>query len=97
MKLVCDDIVLLAEGDRVPGDMHLLESSNLAVDESLLTGESAPVLKQARPMPAGAAAVPAGSDAAQVLLRDAGYARYGARPRLGHRRAQRPGTHRQVA
>ncbi len=45
-ELVCDDIVLLAEGDRVPSDMRLLESSNLAVDESLLTGESAPVLKQ---------------------------------------------------
>ena len=66
-ELVCDDVVLLAEGDRVPADMQLLESSNLAVDESLLTGESAPVLKQARPILAGAAAVPAGSDAAQVL------------------------------
>ncbi len=39
-ELVPDDIVLLAEGDRVPADMQLLESSNLAVDESLLTGES---------------------------------------------------------
>ena len=48
-ELVCGDVVLLAEGDRAPGDMHLLESSNLAVDESLLTGESAPVSKQAAP------------------------------------------------
>jgi Ca2+-transporting ATPase len=46
-ELVCGDIVLLAEGDRVPCDMQLLESSNLAIDESLLTGESAPVVKQA--------------------------------------------------
>lgn len=45
-ELVCGDIVLLAEGDRVPGDMQLVDSSNLAVDESLLTGESAPVPKQ---------------------------------------------------
>lgn len=45
--LVVGDIVLLAEGDRVPADLHLLEASALSVDESLLTGESAPVLKQA--------------------------------------------------
>jgi Ca2+-transporting ATPase len=44
-ELVRDDIVLLAEGDRVPADMELLESSNLAVDESMLTGESVPVEK----------------------------------------------------
>ncbi len=47
-ELVVDDVVLLAEGDRVPGDMLLVESSYLAVDESLLTGESAPVVKQSR-------------------------------------------------
>lgn len=47
--LVRGDTVLLAEGDRVPADMHLLEASNLAVDESMLTGESAPVAKRAQP------------------------------------------------
>jgi Ca2+-transporting ATPase len=46
-ELVVGDIVLLAEGDRVPADIHLFEASNLSIDESLLTGESAPVLKQA--------------------------------------------------
>ncbi len=56
-ELVCEDIVLLAEGDRVPCDMHLVESSNLAVDESLLTGESAPVLKAAEPIADGATAM----------------------------------------
>jgi Ca2+-transporting ATPase len=45
-ELVCDDIVLLAEGDRVPADMDLVEVSNLSVDESMLTGESGPVSKQ---------------------------------------------------
>jgi Ca2+-transporting ATPase len=44
-ELVLGDIVLLAEGDRVPADLDLLESANLAVDESLLTGESLPVDK----------------------------------------------------
>lgn len=46
-ELVVGDIVLLAEGDRVPADLHLIEAAALSVDESLLTGESAPVLKQA--------------------------------------------------
>ena len=46
-ELVCDDIVLLAEGDRVPADMDLVEASNLTVDESMLTGESVPVPKLA--------------------------------------------------
>ena len=65
--LVCNDIVLLAEGDRVPGDMHLLESSNLAVDESLLTGESTPVEKQAGPMADGASAVAGDSNSTQAF------------------------------
>jgi len=46
-ELVCDDIILLAEGDRVPADAILLISNGLQVDESLLTGEAAPVRKQA--------------------------------------------------
>jgi Ca2+-transporting ATPase len=43
--VVRGDTVLLSEGDRVPADGVLLESSNLSVDESLLTGESVPVRK----------------------------------------------------
>ncbi|HAL39607.1 MAG TPA: ATPase [Polaromonas sp.] len=66
-ELVCGDIVLLAEGDRVPADMHLVESSNLAVDESMLTGESAPVVKQAGPMQDNAGAVPGTNDSTQVF------------------------------
>lgn len=45
-ELVRGDIVLLAEGDRVPADIRLVESSNLMADESMLTGESAPVAKR---------------------------------------------------
>lgn len=56
--LVVGDIVLLAEGDRVPADIELLQSSYLTVDESLLTGESQPVLKQARDAADGVGAAP---------------------------------------
>jgi P-type Ca2+ transporter type 2C len=44
--VVCDDIVLIAEGDRVPADAVVLSAVNLSVDESLLTGESVPVRKK---------------------------------------------------
>ncbi len=46
-EVVPDDIVVLNEGDRVPADGQLVESVVLALDESLLTGESLPVQKQA--------------------------------------------------
>ena len=44
-EVVRGDIVLVAEGDRVPADATLLQGINLTVDESLLTGESVPVRK----------------------------------------------------
>ncbi len=44
-EVVRDDIVLIAEGDRVPADAVLLSSNHLSIDESLLTGESVPVRK----------------------------------------------------
>ena len=45
-EVVRDDLVLLAEGDRVPADGIVLSSSHLAIDEAALTGESLPVAKQ---------------------------------------------------
>lgn len=44
-EVVCDDVMLLSEGDRVPADCILTHSTNFSVDESLLTGESVPVRK----------------------------------------------------
>lgn len=44
-EVVPNDIVILNEGDRVPADGILINNSNLTIDESLLTGESAPVIK----------------------------------------------------
>jgi Ca2+-transporting ATPase len=46
-ELVRDDLIVLAEGDRVPADAVLLEATHLSADESLVTGESAPVRKNA--------------------------------------------------
>ena len=42
-----DDLLLLTEGDRVAADAVLLSCNDLMADESILTGESAPVRKQA--------------------------------------------------
>lgn len=44
-EVVRGDLVVLAEGDRVPADATLLRSQDLQSDESLLTGESVPVRK----------------------------------------------------
>lgn len=46
-EVVRGDLLLLAEGDRVPADALLLYCSNFAADESLLTGESVAVHKLA--------------------------------------------------
>jgi len=48
-EVVRDDLVMLAEGDRVPADAVVLDSTGLSVDESLLTGESVAVRKRAAP------------------------------------------------
>ncbi len=44
-EVVRGDVVVLSEGDRVPADGVVLSSGNLAIDESLLTGESVAVRK----------------------------------------------------
>ncbi len=43
--VVRGDLLLLAEGDRVPADAVVTDCLTLSVDESLLTGESVPVRK----------------------------------------------------
>jgi Ca2+-transporting ATPase len=44
-EVVPDDLIVLAEGDRVPADSVIVSCSGLSTDESLLTGESVPVRK----------------------------------------------------
>jgi len=53
--VVRGDVVLLAEGDRVPADAALVDCVNLSVYESALTGESVPVRKAALAVAADAA------------------------------------------
>lgn len=46
--VVRGDLVILAEGDRVPADAVVVEAAHLTIDESTLTGESVAVTKRAR-------------------------------------------------
>lgn len=48
-EVVPGDILILEEGERIAADGRLLEVADLAVDESILTGESEPVWKKAAP------------------------------------------------
>ncbi|XP_049672250.1 calcium-transporting ATPase type 2C member 1 isoform X1 [Accipiter gentilis] len=50
--LVPGDTVCLSVGDRVPADLRLFEAVDLSIDESSLTGETAPCSKSTAPQPA---------------------------------------------
>jgi Ca2+-transporting ATPase len=52
-QVVPGDIVVLDAGDAISADLRLIEASNLAADESTLTGESVAVDKTTRPVEAG--------------------------------------------
>jgi Ca2+-transporting ATPase len=45
-ELVPEDVILVGEGDRLPADGLLVAGDVLSLDESALTGESAPVVKR---------------------------------------------------
>ncbi|WP_207762362.1 cation-translocating P-type ATPase [Niveispirillum lacus] len=57
--VVRGDVIVLAEGDRVPADASLIVAQDLSADESLLTGEAVPVRKLAG---TATAATPGGED-----------------------------------
>ncbi len=51
--LVPGDIIRISQGDRIPADARIIFAKNLEVDESVLTGESLPVIKNTSILPAG--------------------------------------------
>lgn len=65
--LVPGDILLIGEGERLPADGLLVGGEVLGVDESALTGESAPVSKKPDPSAVWTAEAPGGEAGAQVF------------------------------
>jgi cation-transporting P-type ATPase I len=55
-ELVVGDVIELGTGEPVPADARLIVARSLEVDESSLTGESLPVVKDTPPSPAEAVA-----------------------------------------
>lgn len=79
--VVCDDVVIVSEGDRVAADAALFAAHDLLLDESLLTGESVPVRKTlVSSMPPKTSSSPGGDDspfiyAGTLVVRGTGQAR----------------------
>ncbi len=61
-EVVRGDLVVVAEGDRVPADATLVDGRDVEADESLLTGESVPVRKRVAEVTALADHQPGGDD-----------------------------------
>lgn len=53
-KLVPGDVILLEIGDKTPADARVIETKNLKMNESMLTGESVLVEKREDPVPSDA-------------------------------------------
>ena len=69
--LVVGDLLVLAEGDIVPADAHVVQAAAFLLDEAALTGESTPVDKRPRTDPGHPDAV---VSAGTVVLRGRGQA-----------------------
>ncbi|ORX62615.1 PMCA-type calcium-translocating P-type ATPase [Hesseltinella vesiculosa] len=67
-ELVPGDLVVVEEGDVIPADMRLLSANQLEVVESVLTGESLPVQKNAQPILSSAPRIPIGDCFCNVFM-----------------------------
>ncbi|OAI50432.1 hypothetical protein AYO46_10150 [Betaproteobacteria bacterium SCGC AG-212-J23] len=65
--VVVGDVLIVSEGDRIPADARLVRATDLAADESLLTGESLPVGKGEGDVVHSGALVTAGHGKALVV------------------------------
>ncbi|WP_235500142.1 HAD-IC family P-type ATPase [Arthrobacter sp. Leaf69] len=65
--VVLDDVLVLRSGDQVTADASVLESGGLEADESLLTGESDPVDKEAGTVVLSGSILVAGRGMARVI------------------------------
>lgn len=65
-ELIVGDLIQLQSGDEAPADGEVLESSGLEIDESILTGESAPIEKDKGSMVYAASVVIAGGATVRV-------------------------------
>ena len=66
-EVVTGDLLWLQEGDRIAADGWLVQCEHLQIDESLLTGESVPVHKQASARPTPGEPALAGGDHSPVV------------------------------
>ena len=66
-EVVLDDTIMLVPGDQVVADAQVLNANGLEVDESLLSGESQPVLKTTGDEVLSGSAILAGSGFARVI------------------------------
>ena len=94
--LVPGDLVLFSTGDRIPADIRITHAADLSIDESNLTGENEPALKQAetlesssiahgRPQSPSYASPAAGTVGADIRLNEqANIAFMGTLVRSGH-------------
>ena len=66
-EIVMDDVIYLSSGDSILVDLEVLKSSNLEVDESVITGESDAIIKRKDDKIMSGSIVTSGSGYAKVI------------------------------